>query len=66
MPEEENSVGRHAPEGDVDQVDPDEIAANMRSAVARLRGQVTDVYNMVVNDHPRPESPRNGRPHLNS
>lgn len=64
MPEEETPIGRRAPQGDVDQVDPDEIAANMRSAVARLRGQVTDVYNMVVNDQ-KPDTPRSGQPHLN-
>ena len=43
-------------EAGLERVDPEEVAASMRSAVARLRAQLDDVYNVVAADHPvRPD-----------
>jgi hypothetical protein len=57
---DEEEIGTFAPdvtaEVGLERVDPEEVAASMRSAVARLRAQLDDVYNVVAADHPvRPD-----------
>jgi hypothetical protein len=53
---DEEEIGTFAPdvtpEAGLERVDPEEVAASMRSAVARLRAQLDDVYNVVAADHP--------------
>jgi hypothetical protein len=58
--DEEEEIGTFGPdvtaEAGLERVDPEEVAASMRSAVARLRAQLDDVYNVVAADHPvRPD-----------
>jgi hypothetical protein len=57
---DEEEIGAFTPdvtaEVGLERVDPEEVAASMRSAVARLRAQLDDVYNVVAVDHPvRPD-----------
>ena len=60
MSADEEEIGTFGPDGTaeagLERVDPEEVAASMRSAVARLRAQLDDVYNVVAADHPvRPD-----------